>query len=98
MYFALLGFTTAVIYTRLIYFLFLPDLLHVLFSKTLDMTLVSWSSAMTLTFNLSVQFNFKITRNPPWYLEGGVSKAYPGTKGKIGHRVQLKRSEKEVPK
>lgn len=49
---------------------------------------------MTLTFNLSVQFNFKITPNPPWHLEGGVPKTYPGTKGKIGHRVQLKKSEK----
>lgn len=90
----LLRAAAAGVYTHLTYFLFLHDLLHVLYSETLGMTSLS---SMTLTFNLPGQFNSKITPNPPWHLElggGGSSRVtYPGTKA--GHRVQPERIEKD---
>lgn len=45
----LLRVAAAGVYTHLTYFLSPPDLLHVLYSETLGMTLLS---SMTLTFNL----------------------------------------------
>lgn len=47
----------ACVYTHLTYFLFPPDLLHVLYSETLGMTSLS---SMTLTFNLPGYLNL------PW--------------------------------